>query len=510
MMADLANCQVGVSEPSQPRVCVGKSEGHDLLSQLVELPVRSWQLLRERRLCAVLDATTATVRSTLVLVANVPSHVGKRQLRFFFGELASTIRDIWLLRDGAPHRYSVLLSACCPTHGETIRRRLHGVRFSPVDVEVAIVLPISTVHYVGGAAGSGSILQPSALPEPLPLLPKGWGAHLPTCAVCLTRLEPSVTGAVTRACTHASHCMCLAQSCSAGCRVCQIVEHARRNAATALASPVRDPGSGVATGRDEMALPACAACAERQGLWLCLVCGTLGCGRYASMHAHAHYLHTGHSLALDLSTQRVWDYESDRFVHRLMAMAADEADDELFELELPDGALGGAAAGDGGVATDADDGPRAAAAAAAATAAADSGAKLDGVLREYSLLLTGQLDAQRAFLEEQAAAQAEATAAELRGARQGLADALASIRAREQAAARLARTTQRRDASASRRADEITTERRFVRELNGQLIANTRELRARGGLMRADAEAAEASLQAARSELDAALAMLTL
>ena len=44
-MADFVDVGVGVSEPTPPRVCVGAG-AQDLLAQLVELPVRSWQLLR--------------------------------------------------------------------------------------------------------------------------------------------------------------------------------------------------------------------------------------------------------------------------------------------------------------------------------------------------------------------------------------------------------------------------------------------------------------------------------
>lgn len=60
----------------------------------------------------------------------------------------------------------------------------------------------------------------------------------------------------------------------------------------------------------------CYKCGMRETLWVCLICGTIGCGRYSQKHAGEHYRETGHSLFLELVTQRIWDYESDSFVHR--------------------------------------------------------------------------------------------------------------------------------------------------------------------------------------------------
>ena len=41
-----------------------------------------------------------------------------------------------------------------------------------------------------------------------------------------------------------------------------------------------------------------------QDLWICLICGHIGCGRYHSKHAVAHWRETQHCYALDLETQR--------------------------------------------------------------------------------------------------------------------------------------------------------------------------------------------------------------
>ena len=55
----------------------------------------------------------------------------------------------------------------------------------------------------------------------------------------------------------------------------------------------------------------------------------IGCGRYRRAHAQAHYERTTHLYALELETQRVWDYAGDGYVHRLIQ---NKADGKLVEL----------------------------------------------------------------------------------------------------------------------------------------------------------------------------------
>ncbi|KCV68717.1 hypothetical protein H696_05005 [Fonticula alba] len=61
-------------------------------------------------------------------------------------------------------------------------------------------------------------------------------------------------------------------------------------------------------------------------LWMCLICGHIGCGRYAGhgAHAHAHFIQTGHPFVIDISSasRPVWHYSEDRYVHRLITSAA--------------------------------------------------------------------------------------------------------------------------------------------------------------------------------------------
>jgi BRCA1-associated protein len=85
--------------------------------------------------------------------------------------------------------------------------------------------------------------------------------------------------------------------------------------------------------------------------------------------------------ALELETQRVWDYAGDGYVHRLIQ---NKADGKLVELPsasmraIDDSGAGGPSASDSLTAE-----------------------KIEAIGIEYSYLLTSQLDSQRAFYEEQ-------------------------------------------------------------------------------------------------------------
>ena len=69
-----------------------------------------------------------------------------------------------------------------------------------------------------------------------------------------------------------------------------------------------------------------------QDLWICLICGHVGCGRYRAGHAADHWREAGHAYALELESQRVWDYVADGYVHRLIQS---KTDGKLVEVPSP-------------------------------------------------------------------------------------------------------------------------------------------------------------------------------
>ncbi|GMQ09072.1 hypothetical protein CsSME_00052557 [Camellia sinensis var. sinensis] len=67
----------------------------------------------------------------------------------------------------------------------------------------------------------------------------------------------------------------------------------------------------------------CFVCQTSENLWICVICGFVGCGRYKEGHSIRHWKETQHCYSLELDTQRVWDYAGDNYVHRLIQSKTD-------------------------------------------------------------------------------------------------------------------------------------------------------------------------------------------
>lgn len=62
----------------------------------------------------------------------------------------------------------------------------------------------------------------------------------------------------------------------------------------------------------------CYECSMHKTLWVCLTCGHVGCGRYSNRHSVQHFQQTQHPYSLELATLRIWDYvREDRYAHRV-------------------------------------------------------------------------------------------------------------------------------------------------------------------------------------------------
>lgn len=176
------------------------------------------------------------------------------------------------------------------------------------------------------------------------------------------------TGLLTILCQHVFHCACLEKWRGSGCPVCRYTQNdAFTSHSRALEGDSPDNE--------------CSVCGSTQNLWICLICGNIGCGRYDSAHAFAHYEATNHTYAMDVVSQHVWDYAGDGYVHRLIQ---NKADGKLVDLPASAHADGLKNAGMTGYANDTV--PR---------------EKLDNMGMEYAYLLTSQLESQRAYFEEQ-------------------------------------------------------------------------------------------------------------
>lgn len=294
--------------------------------------------------------------------------------------------------------------------------------------------------------------------------------EMPTCPVCLDRLDAPASGLLTTICNHSFHADCLRSWGGLSCPVCRHF-----------------------LGEDSQEGTLCEVCGIAQGLWMCLVCGHVGCGRYERSHGVEHFRETSHTYAVDLVTQRVWDYAGDGYVHRLLEHGATG---KMVEASAVPGASGYDSSGSAGdstslarshVAPDTD---------ATLRAAADEKREALGV--EYSLLLTSQLEAQRQWFEARRN-EAEETAA-LRES-ELLSELEEERAARQKAEARLAsrHKESRLSTLATARLHGLEEEVAYLRELNKQLTADQHK-------WKADVERHQRAARAATDKAEARVA----
>ncbi|KAK6330162.1 hypothetical protein TWF730_004659 [Orbilia blumenaviensis] len=222
--------------------------------------------------------------------------------------------------------------------------------------------------------------------------------ELPTCPVCLERMDET-TGLLTTQCQHVFHCACLSKWKDGSCPVCRYTSNDKKNLGGRPKQKVKRFRDGKEESTDEDECDLCFSCGAVDNLWVCLICGHVGCGRYEEKHAFQHYEQTQHCFAMDVDTQRVWDYASDAYVHRLVQ---NKADGKL--VELPSGRNENN--------TD------------------ELYEKLDSIGMEYTHLLTRQLDSQRTYFEEQVVTAADKAAKACRRADEAsekLKEALAAL-----------------------------------------------------------------------------------
>lgn len=323
--------------------------------------------------------------TTLCILA-VPSWMMPADVLGFVGDQTrDDVSHFRLIRTGRANKYMVLMKFRQPKKAREWQKAWNGKLFSAMDPENCHVVFIKSVEFL---TPDSDVHDPSAFPQntndPFTLSARKKTPHaqsglnvkphappapslveLPTCPVCLERMDET-TGLLTILCQHVFHCACLEKWRGSGCPVCRYTQ------SPSFTFPYPRPDE-----HESESEPACTVCASTSNLWICLICGNVGCGRYDSAHAFAHYENTSHCYAMDITTQHVWDYAGDGYVHRLIQNKPDSKLIDLPARRHPNAAFR----------TEAEDSvPR---------------EKMENMANEYTYLLTSQLDGQRRYYEEQ-------------------------------------------------------------------------------------------------------------
>ncbi|KAF9924646.1 hypothetical protein FBU30_005415 [Linnemannia zychae] len=342
-------------------------------------------------------------QGTSVCVLAVPNYLSPGDFLNFVGPVRSNVSHFRIIRDSVSNRFMVLMKFRTKEATEEFYTRYNGKAFSSLEPEICHVVYLKSIEIRAGSmplyafpflnddpflqshhsistsqgtvegidhqhnTGSNNNLYMSSSHSDHGIV------ELPTCPVCLERMDSSVTGLLTILCQHTFHCHCLSKWGEGSCPVCRYSQksiNTTTNSGGGLLATVNS------TSEDQNV---CATCGTTENLWICLVCGHIGCGRYQEKHAYHHYYETSHLYALELESQRVWDYAGDGYVHRLIQ---NKADGKL--VELPSAVDGSTLSSEHSVQVGQE--------------------KLDAIGLEYTYLLTSQLESQRLYFDAQMAA----------------------------------------------------------------------------------------------------------
>ncbi|KAG8070052.1 hypothetical protein GUJ93_ZPchr0006g43500 [Zizania palustris] len=280
-------------------------------------------------------------RKPRVCVPAVPNHMTYADFCRFCGAFVPYMLEMRIVRiDEVEDQYSVLIKFDIQSSTDSFYKHFNGRQFSSLEGDVCRVRFVEDIHFTQLIEHAQSSVTSSV--------------DQPTCPVCLERLDQDPGGILTTICNHSFHCSCISKWTDSSCPVCRYCQQ-----------------------QSEKSM--CSICGTSENLWICVICGYVGCGRYKGGHAIEHWKETEHCYSLELETQKVWDYAGDNYVHRLIQSKTDGKPVEYNCYS--DHSADGICSGDGGISE------------------ALLNSKVEAIVEEYNDLLTSQLDKQRNYYE---------------------------------------------------------------------------------------------------------------
>ena len=223
--------------------------------------------------------------------------------------------------DPAPADLILINVSNAPQHWlHDLKASLNGEHMTAAPEAVLKLIPVSSLIVRTAAPGTADTDRLSKS-----------SSQIPTCPVCLHRIDPVRLGMpkpqnhqlCSKFCPGAVAAGHTGEPCrnhvflrpwppASNCIACHVIHDRWKNYLSAAASDSVEQVESLSE-KDDLF---CHQCAMQETLWVCLTCGFVGCGRYSQRHAAQHFEETGHPYSLELATLRIWDYITSEFAHR--------------------------------------------------------------------------------------------------------------------------------------------------------------------------------------------------
>jgi BRCA1-associated protein len=181
-------------------------------------------------------------RSDLLCILSVPAKMSCHDLLNFISSFEKRIEHVRIIRDSTPNIYMTLLKFNNLENAHEFYDMFNGKSFNTLEPEVCHLVYVCKVESAKSSDGA--------------CLPLEGATELPTCHICLERMDESVEGILTVLCNHSFHSSCLVKWEDSTCPVCRCLQ---------TTEVLQDNK--------------CFCCDSKKNLWICLICGHIGCGR---------------------------------------------------------------------------------------------------------------------------------------------------------------------------------------------------------------------------------------
>ncbi|TFY75304.1 hypothetical protein EWM64_g8709 [Hericium alpestre] len=145
----------------------------------------------------------ADTDGVMLAILAVPAWMMPADLLAFVAPAAEGMAHVRILRDSVPTRSIVLIKFRKPEDAVEFHEAYNGKPFNSMEAETCHVVRVASVGIDTEDSVSLAITRLGSSQAPV--------YELPSCPVCLERMDSAVTGLVTVPCSHTFHCMCLSK-----------------------------------------------------------------------------------------------------------------------------------------------------------------------------------------------------------------------------------------------------------------------------------------------------------